>query len=404
MPGSDKARTVLIAGAGIAGLTAALALAAKGFRVRLFERAEALEEFGAGLQVSPNASRILADLGVLDRLMPTAGRPQALRILDAATGKLRTEMPLGEAAARRWGAPYLVAHRADLQAALLAAVGDQQAIEITKGAMATDIRKTGDGVTLSVFGRDGTAVHEGLLLIAADGVWSSLRKKVRSRPDSRFTGHVAWRALVSPQEAAALPGQTGSEAVTAFLHPSFHLVAYPVRAGRMINLVAVIADSALAERWVVEADFSNLREALAASALPPLVDLPSRWTAWPLHEVDHQGPWSGVGGRVVLIGDAAHAMTPFSAQGAAMAIEDAAMLADSLAGGPDNPGDALTRFESERKPRIARVARRGAFNRFTWHASGPVALVRNAVLAARSGPSLMRDFDWLYGFDAGRPT
>ncbi|MEZ5811068.1 MAG: FAD-dependent monooxygenase, partial [Rhizobiaceae bacterium] len=116
--------------------------------------------------------------------------------------------------------------------------------------------------------------------------------------------------------------------------------------------------------------------------------------------VAHEGAWIGANGRLVLIGDAAHAMTPFSAQGAAMAIEDAAMLADSLSGAMDDPAAALARFESRRKPRIARVVRRGAFNRFTWHASGPVALARNAILAARSGAGLMHDFDWLYGFDA----
>ncbi len=391
-------KQILIAGAGIAGLSSALAFADRGYRVSVFERAERLEEFGAGLQVSPNAARILKRLGVLDRLMPAACQPKSICLIDAQSGRELTRVPLGDDAEARWGAPYLVAHRADLQKALVASASGHDEIEIVTGATVRDAHGQDKSITID---KGGSAFRRsGELLIAADGVWSALRAKVQRDPQSRFTGYIAWRALVEPRQAEAIAGGTAADQVTAFLAPEFHLVAYPVMGGKMVNLIAVTPGTGLAERWIIDADASRLRAALDQSCAAELAKREIEWTAWPLHEVDPTGQWSD-GEFIVLVGDAAHAMTPFGAQGAAMAIEDAFVLAGCVAMSPDM-GSALRTYEAARRPRIQRVVRRGAFNRFTWHASGPVALVRNLVLRARPKAGLMRDFDWLYGYDATR--
>lgn len=394
---------ILVAGAGIAGLTAALSFAAKGFDVHVFERAAALEEFGAGLQISPNASRILARLGVLNDLEKTACKPETIHLVNGQTGNLHAEMPLGAQAEQRWGAPYLVAHRADLHASLLHKAQKEPRINIATGITVKSAREFDGGVSVGL-GSSGenetqTEFQHGRLLIGADGVWSALRENVRSQSASQFTGYVAWRTLVDFSKAQSVPGCGSADTVTAFLNPRFHLVAYPVKSGRLLNLVAVVKGSSLAERWVIDANISQLHDALAQSKLGVLPDIGADWTAWPLHEVDPTRAWHN-GSNLVLIGDAAHAMTPFAAQGAAMAIEDAYVLADCVASRPDRLDTALNSFDTLRKSRVRRVMKRGSFNRFTWHASGPVAVVRNLVLKARSGSGLMRDFDWLYGYDA----
>lgn len=395
---AQSRQTVLIVGAGIAGLTAALAFAAKGYFVRIFERAEYLEEFGAGLQISPNASRILDRLGVLEPLCAVASRPDAIRLVDASTGRQRARMPLGASAENRWGAPYLVVHRADLQATLLAAAKQNPDIDIVTGAEVTEAHESAGGIAVSTE-HDGTiSVRDCGLLIAADGVWSSLRAMVRHQHKSRYSGYTAWRALTGSTQVDEIINDHENDVVTAYLSPKFHLVAYPVKGGQLVNLVTVISGTGLAERWAIDADVSGLRRALSNSRLERLAASAIDWTAWPIHEVDPRETWSD-GKRMVLIGDAAHAMTPFGAQGAAMAIEDAFVLAECVDAPNADMGAALARFEALRKPRIERVARRSAFNRFTWHASGPVAFARNLALQVRSGDNLMRDFDWLYGFD-----
>jgi salicylate hydroxylase len=238
----------------------------------------------------------------------------------------------------------------------------------------------------------------GRLLIAADGVWSALRRQVRAEARSAFSGHIAWRATLA-SSAPAVAGIAGDR-VTVFLHHRFHLVAYPLRGGSLVNLVAVIAGAPVAETWENPPEGDPLESAFAGTRIDGLAGA-AAWTVWPLHEVDSSGSWTSEAG-IVLAGDAAHAMTPFAAQGAAMAIEDGLVLAECLAQhGTADPIGAARRYEAIRRPRVARVARRSAFNRFAWHAAGPVALARDLVLAARSGTGLMRDLDWLYGFNAG---
>ncbi|MGN6465047.1 MAG: FAD-dependent monooxygenase [Rhizobiaceae bacterium] len=393
-------RTILVAGAGIAGLTAALAFARRGFEVELFERTKNFEDFGAGIQVSPNAARILQRLGVLAALGGRATAPDAIVLKDGASLRQLAHVPLGKAAEARWGAPYLVTHRAELHRTLVESVSMHPQIRLRAGSAVIDAAFDGDRVIATI---EGNAKHDGMLLVAADGVWSNLRRFVKGSRESRPTGKMAWRSLVEAASPAghALTALAPSDRVTAFLNPALHLVVYPLRGGTVLNLVALTKGEAGAGSWTNTIDTLPLTRGLGgfANPLSTLAEAARPWTAWPIHAVDPEGRWTDPSG-LALIGDAAHAMTPFAAQGAAMAIEDAWVLARLVAESPKDLASALARYEAERLPRIRRVVRRGAFNHFTWHASGPIALARNLVLAARLPERLAADFDWLYGWGA----
>lgn len=399
----DIARSgrIIVAGAGIAGLTAALAFARRGFCVEILERSEKLDEVGAGLQISPNATRILDRLGVLELLLPHAVRPHGVILRDAATLSELARVPLGDSAERRWRAPYLVAHRADLQGALLEAVSRQPTIRLITGANVRGLGHDGSGVSVALEGSGKVEQTSGLLLVGADGVWSTVRGLIGAGGGSRFCGELAWRAVIDADSniGQAFASIGARDAVNAFLHPGFHLIAYPVRGGAAFNLVAFTPGQRIAEGWSGAADVSLLKRAMrrTAPALARLADDAGPWTAWPIHTANPKPPWTAPG--VALIGDAAHAMTPFAAQGAAMAIEDADTLAAFVAADPDHLTAALAAWEASRRPRVAAVARRGAFNHFAWQARGPVALARNLVLKTRPSEKLAADLDWLYGWE-----
>ncbi|WP_095202426.1 FAD-dependent monooxygenase [Mesorhizobium carmichaelinearum] len=400
-----RSRQVVIAGAGIAGLTAAIAFAERGYSVQVFEQAQRLEAAGAGIQLSPNATRILRQLGVLDRLLSSAVRPGAVVLKDARTLRQLAHVPLGQSGEDRWGAPYLVAHRADLQAALMARAAEMRDIHLTTGARVGRIAAGPHGITASVETGGETTEAHGVLLVGADGVWSSVRGLAGSESGtvfaaSRFSGELAWRATVAADSPAgqAFAAIGAVDCVTTFLHPGFHMVAYPVSKGSAFNLAAFTRGERIAEGWSGHADPAILSGAMrgTAQALRKLVALAGPWTAFPIHTVQ-QRRWTSPQG-IALVGDAAHAMTPFAAQGAAMAIEDAAMLANTMADFPTGSAGSLQIWENLRRPRVAKVARRGALNRLAWHARGPVALARNLVLAARPAEKLAADLDWLYGW------
>lgn len=403
----EQSRQILVAGGGIAGLTAALAFARRGFAVRLYEKAARLDEAGAGLQLSPNAVHLLRGLGVLDMLSPVAVRPDDVTLVDARRLAVLAHVKLGDFAERRWGAPYLVAHRADLQSALLARARREADIQIITGAAVSDFAVHARGVTVSIDHDGGIAEASGRLLVGADGVWSSLRGLAGDGARSRFSGSIAWRATVRADgpAGAIVAGIAAPRSVVVLVHPKLHLVVYPLRSGATLNLVAVTGGPSTAEGWSQRVDRSQLEQAAAASAkeIRAIIEAITSWTVWPVHTVRLDGPWS-VGGAFALIGDAAHAMTPFAAQGAAMAIEDAVTLADAAAGAASGPASSLEAWEAARRARIARVVRRGTLNRFAWHASGPVALARNLYLKSRPPEKLAADLDWLYGWRADAPS
>lgn len=396
-----RSRQIIIAGAGVAGLTAALAFAVRGYPVRVFEKAPRLDEVGAGIQLSPNATGILDRLGVLPGLRHAAVRPDAVVLRDASSLAELGRVPLGAAAEWRWKAPYLTAHRADLQGALLTHVAREPGIELTTGTAVRDMSPHPLGVTVSVESGGRIEQASGMLLIAADGVWSELRRLVGGQPKSRFSGQVAWRRTVRAESAAgrALAEIGVGGAVTAFLAPGFHLITYPVRSGDALNIVAFTSGRAIGETWSGTMDNAVLKQAMrrTAPALLALAGDVGEWTVWPIHSAPPLAAWTHPSG-VALIGDAAHAMTPYAAQGAAMAIEDGETLAGHVLARPDSLTAALAAWEKERRLRIERVARRGRLNHFAWHAAGPFAAARNAMLRMRRPEKLATGLDWLYGW------
>ncbi|TIT91706.1 MAG: salicylate hydroxylase, partial [Mesorhizobium sp.] len=235
-----RSRQVVIAGAGIAGLTSALAFAGRGYAATVLEQAGQLEAAGAGLQLSPNATRILRRLGVLDRLAVSAVRPEAVVLKDAATLRELARVPLGQAGENRWGAPYLVAHRADLQAALTTRVAEHPEIQLITGAQVTDIAVAPQNIVVTAQ-RDGGSME----------VRSQLAGKEPAFRKSRFSGELAWRAMVAATSAAgqAFAAIGAADCVTTFLHPGFHMVAYPVSKGSAFNLAAFTKGERIAEGW-----------------------------------------------------------------------------------------------------------------------------------------------------------
>jgi salicylate hydroxylase len=393
-------KPILVAGAGIGGLAAALALARRGFDVRVFERASALSEVGAGLQLSPNAARILRGLGVDAFLDPALGRPEAL-VVHGASGKVLVEMPLGDAAEQRWGAPSWVAHRADLQAALFDAVSVAPNVVVTLGARATDCTETDDAVSLHVTSDDDAPSNEsGALLVAADGVHSSLRRKLLGDGPPTYTGLTAFRAVVPVD---AVPGALRRNVTGLWMGPGAHLVHYPLRGGALVNIVAIALDprpnetalDASAGRDEVARHFAGFGDSARA-----LIGVPESYRRWPLYDRPPEERWPD--GRIALLGDAAHPMPPFLAQGAAMSIEDAAVLARCLGEVP--VAEALARYRAERLPRVARVQREAARNSLVFHLSGPFALARDMALRLMGADGFAARYDWLYGWHHDRPA
>lgn len=383
-------RTVAIVGAGIAGLTAALCLARKGISSHLIEQAERLEEVGAGLQLSPNATRVLSALGLLPALERRWTEPERIVLASGRSLKPLAQVPAGADARRRWHDPYGVLHRATLQKVLFDAARDTPLVGMTLG-----VRMEGYDRAAEIADLIGVRPD---LTIAADGVWSTMRAGVPGAANARFSGNIAWRFMIPFAKA---PRFLDPRAVTAFVGPSAHLVAYPLTEANAFNIVAIHKGPAFISRgWETQAGEAGAAFRLDAFSgwnkdIAALLALAEKPLAWPLYECG-DGRWFD-GNDLVLIGDAAHATTPFAAQGAAMAIEDAAELAQAVADASDIR-TALSDFETRRRQRVRRVRARADFNRFAYHARGPVALVRDVVLGLRSSERLAADLDWLYGY------
>ncbi|MEZ5841086.1 MAG: FAD-dependent oxidoreductase [Hyphomicrobiales bacterium] len=390
-------RTIVIAGAGIGGLSAALMLARRGFRVAVLERSRELAEVGAGIQLSPNALKPLYELGLGPALEEAAVRPERIEIRGAANGGLLATIPLAAEIERRHGAPYLVIHRADIQRILHDAACSDPDISVELGVSFIDAINHANGVTVTA-DRDFEPIeYRGLALIGADGVWSRVRRRVIGGPEPVYTNRTAWRATIP---AEALPAGLSRDATGLWLGRDAHLVHYPISGGRQINIVAVVADDWQEEDWSAEGDANWLATRFERWAAPAqaLLATPERWLKWALCGVDPDFDWTER--SITLVGDAAHAMLPFLAQGGAMAIEDAAVLARELADPSTDIPAALARYEIARKPRVTRVVREAAENGRVYHWSGPAALARNLVLRNSSPEKLVSRYDWLYGWTA----
>lgn len=385
---------ILIAGGGIAGLASALALARRCHRVDLLEQAMAFGEIGAGIQLGPNVTRRLQGLGVWEALTRIAARPDALVVRSATAGGEIARLPLGNAMLHSYASPYLCVHRADLHAVLLAAVRASGAVRLTTGARVEQVAVRGDAVSASTA---DARVWEGDALIGADGLWSTVRPQVLSDTPPRATGHTAWRALV---DQSALPAALRSTQVSVWLGPRLHAVAYPVRRGEALNVV-VLAEAAPvgdARDWDQATGLSALQSATGSvcTGLQALLEAVPSWRAWTLNDRPPlSGPAQMATERVALVGDAAHPMLPYMAQGAGMAIEDAVALADALdGGGTAEVPAALASYAESRWQRNAAVQARARRNGEIFHATGLVRLGRDAALRLL-GPRLL-DVPWLY--------
>lgn len=385
-------RTILIVGAGIGGLTAALTLARKGYRATILEQATQLSDIGAGLQLSPNATRILISLGLAERLADHVTVPDGLSIRSARSGREIVAMPLGKGMQRRYGAPYWILHRADLQGALAAAVAETPDTDLKLGATLEDFTTHANGVTALTRGPQGMDEERGIALIGADGLWSATRKRLDAEGQPQFRSRTAWRATLPAQ---ALPKDLRSPLVRLWLGQDAHLVTYPLRGGALVNVVAIVHDRHDEPGWSAQGKADELLEAFNPRTWSPesraLLRLPERWNKWPLFDSDRV--FHGAG-PVALIGDAAHPMLPFLAQGAGMAIEDTAILARCLADA--DPTAGMRRYEAMRTPRVRRVQREARRNGERYHMAGLTARARDVAMQMLGGERLRARYDWLY--------
>ncbi len=388
-------KQVLIAGAGMGGLAAAIASGRAGWQPRVFEQAAAFTEAGAGIQLGPNATRVLEAWGLGLALARVAAFPQRLVVRSAGNGDLLAQLPLGAAALERYGAAYATVHRADLHRVLLEGAASA-GVELLVEARIGRVRETADAVLVSL---GGASEIEGDALVGADGLWSRVREQVWADGAPVATGHIAYRTLIAQHE---LPPALRSDEVTVWLGPRLHVVTYPVRAGEWLNVVAIVQGTVAAhpEGWDQFAVGADLRQALGitCAALQELVQAAPDWLLWVLHErAPLKGAQSMAHGRVALLGDAAHPMRPYLAQGAGMAIEDAQELGRCLSMARDHGPDtatALRRYALHRWERCARVQRQAERNGRIFHATGPVQWGRD--LSLRLLGERLLDQPWLY--------
>lgn len=381
---------LLIAGGGIGGLAAALAVARTGRPVRVLERAAQFGEIGAGLQLAPNASHVLEHLGILDAIAPYAVYPRRIVWRDARSGERVTALDLGEAFRARYGHPYVVMHRSDLLDVLLAACRADDRIALEPSQTVVEIAEHDDGVRVACAG--GTS-YDGVAAVAADGLWSRLRKLVHDDGEPVAARYVAYRGAIPVSE---LWEGAGLEDVTLWTAPGLHFVQYPIRGGKLFNQVAVFTSDRYrpdSEEWA-KPDELDARFAVGCDAVRAGIARIGRDRYWTMYDREPIARWSR--GRLALLGDAAHPMLQYMAQGACQALEDGVVLAAALAE-HDDPADAFLAYRDRRYLRTARVQYSARLFGEIWHAGDVGATLRDTMLAPRPDDDFSHT-DWLYGW------
>ncbi len=388
---------VLVAGGGIGGLAAALALAKKGLRVRVFEQGAEFKEIGAGIQLGPNVYRMFEALGLTQEIERYSVHPDNLIMMDAITGQQVIRLPVGGDAFRERFGGYLygVIHRGDLYQVLLEACRAESNVELNDRKKSLDYRDLGASVMLQL---EGGKRVEGCALVGADGLWSRVRAQLLGEGKPRVSGHIAYRAVLP---RADVPPDLWQNNVVLWAGPKTHLVHYPLRRGELYNLVAVFHSDQYEEGWDVFGDPQELRQKFADERpeVQRLLDKIDVWKMWVLCDREPVRHWSK--GRVALLGDAAHPMLQYLAQGANMAIEDAVVMAACLELSGYDFERAFRWYEDERYLRTARVQVTARYYGDIYHAAGVVREVRNWLLAPKpsADPGAKPSFEgmaWLY--------
>ena len=393
MTGSSASAEVVIVGGGIGGLALALAVAAHGHQAVVLERQPEFAELGAGIQLAPNGLHALDRLGVGAVVRSTASPMRELLFMDGVTGERVTGMPLTEGYQRRFGSPYVVVHRAELHSRLLDACRADPGISLRPGAPVTGYSQTATRATALL--ENGERVT-GDAVIGADGIHSRIRRQMIADGDPRISGITAYRAIVA---MSAVPAGVRRDAVTWWAGPGCHFVHYPISGGAFLNMAASCDDgvtTAFAGRPV---EAALVHDAMAPlPAVRHLLRLAEQWRAWVLVDRAPVEVWTD--GRVGLLGDAAHPMLHYAAQGACQALEDAVVLGDLLGAGTEPVPQVLDRYNAQRRERTAAIQHVSRESTRLWHAAGPAATARNQKLAAMTAEQLYDEVAWMHAVRA----
>jgi len=387
----QEQQPILIAGGGIGGLATAYALGRKGIPVRVLEQAPEFKELGAGIQLGPNIFRMVDKLGLKDALLADVWRPGALEMRCALTGRQVTRVPLDQRFLDRFQQPYAVTHRADIHAVFLKACQGNNLVTLETQRQVDSFRQDDDGVTVTL--QTGEEVR-GRALIGCDGMWSKIREQTIGDGKPRVSGHIAYRAVLKREE---VPPDLWNPDVVLWAGPRTHLVHYPLRRGELYNLVAVFHSDRYVEGWNAEAD-ADVLWAHFKGQRPEVLRMLERietWRMWVLCDREPVKDWSK--GRVTLLGDAAHPMLQYLAQGACMATEDAVCLAEKVAEQPHDLPAAFKSYVNGRYLRTARVQIMARVYGDFYHARGPTAELRDQMLGGRSAEQSYDGMAWLYG-------
>ena len=388
---SSNSEPVLVAGGGIGGIAAALALVRRGFAVKVLEQAAQLGEIGAGIQLGPNGFAAFDALGIGEIARARAVYTDEMVMHDALDESLVGRIPTGVAFRERFGNPYAVIHRADVHGSLLEGATATGRIEVATSTTVQRIEQDERGVT--VFDAKG-GQHRGLALIGADGVKSAVRQQYVG-DEARVSGHVVYRAVVDRRD---FPADLQWNAASIWVGPNCHLVHYPLRGGEQYNVV-VTFHSRDAEQWSVRegsrAEVQSYFDGISPRARQ-LIDLPKDWKRWATADREPIGQWNF--GRVTLLGDAAHPTLQYLAQGACMAMEDAVTLGEALRMHDNDFDKAYALYQRSRVARTARVVLSAREMGRLFHAKGVERLVRNDLWKGRTPERFYDAMEWLYGW------